>query len=66
LPIQVWYDQLFKAKFGANIKSTLDAVLTLTQGFFKLPTLKTSFTLVVAPYKEIPISLTDGAADSTL
>jgi hypothetical protein len=66
MTVKFYYDQLFKAQHGNNSESTLDAISTLVQGFYRLPSLTTSITIVATPHQEIPISLTDGVADSSL
>ena len=66
MSVKFYYDQLFKTQFGAKSVSILDSISTLVQGYYRLPTLKTSITFVPTPHQEIPISLTDGAAMSSL
>jgi hypothetical protein len=66
MKMKFYYDQLFKAKHGASSESVIDGVSTLVQGFFRLPTLTTPITIIATPHQEIPVSLTDGAAGTTL
>ena len=66
MKMKFYYDQLFKAQHGASSESVLDGISTLVQGFYRLPTLTTSITIIATPHEEIPVSLTDGAEDTTL
>jgi hypothetical protein len=64
MTVKFYYDQLFKARFGANVAATLDSVSSFAQGFYLLPTLTTTIKFVATPHQEIPVSLTgaDGAS----
>lgn len=66
LNIKFFYDQLFKAKFGASVDTTIDSILNFVQGFYKLPSLTTTISFIKKPNQELPGSLTDEASEATL
>ncbi len=66
LIVRYYYDQLFKANFGANSKGALDAINAYVQGFFKLPSLPTPIRIVKLPHKELQTSFLNQASEATL
>lgn len=58
LTLKLWYDQLFKARFGADSVNAMRRVVNLMQDFFFWPSLNTTIVLTVLATEELPISLT--------
>lgn len=64
--VKFYYDQLFKARFGANTAAKLDALATFVQGYYFMPSLTTKIHLIKTPHQEVPTSFTLGADEETL
>ena len=66
MTMKLWYDQLFKIRFGNDSVNAMRRVIAQTQTLYMWPSLNTTIVLTVLDTAELPINLTAHASGESL